>query len=86
MLLDYALDFPWRLKSTLGRRLACGSAGIARLRKSMIDRNLPLSIAPEMASSSEIDQSPGSSMLRPDSHRSSRPSFSREARCSSYHL
>jgi 3-oxosteroid 1-dehydrogenase len=42
MLLDYALDFPWRLKSTLGRRLACGSAGIARLRKSMMDRNLPL--------------------------------------------
>ena len=42
MLLDYATDFPWRFKSSIARRLACGAAGVARLRKSMIDRQLPL--------------------------------------------
>ncbi len=42
MLFEYVTDFPWRFKSSFGRRLACGSAGIARLRLSMMDRNLPL--------------------------------------------
>jgi len=42
MMLDYITDFPWRLKSSFGRRLACGSAGVARLRLSMMDRDLPL--------------------------------------------
>jgi 3-oxosteroid 1-dehydrogenase len=42
MLLGYATDFPWRFKSKIARRLTCGSAGVARLRLSMIDRNMPL--------------------------------------------
>lgn len=42
MFANYATDFPWRFRSSIGRRLACGAAGIARLRKSMLDRNLPL--------------------------------------------
>ena len=64
----------------------CRSAERMGLPSILLSPCQSVSIAPEMASSSEIDQSPGSSMLRPDSHRSSRPSFSREARCSSYHL
>ena len=42
MLLGYAFDIPWRFKSKLARRLTCGSAGVARLRLSMMDRNIPL--------------------------------------------
>lgn len=42
MLTSYATDFPWRLKSKFARRLTCGSAGVARLRLSMLDRNIPL--------------------------------------------
>jgi 3-oxosteroid 1-dehydrogenase len=42
MVFNYLTDFPWRLKSTFGRRLACGSAGVARLRLSMMDRHIPL--------------------------------------------
>jgi 3-oxosteroid 1-dehydrogenase len=42
LLTAYATDFPWRLKHKIGRRLTCGSAGIARLRLSMIDRDIPL--------------------------------------------
>jgi 3-oxosteroid 1-dehydrogenase len=42
MLWDYVTDFPWRFRNRLGRRLTCGSAGIARLRLSMMDRNIPL--------------------------------------------
>ena len=42
MLLSYATDFPWRFKSKVARRLTCGSAGVARLRISMMDRNMPL--------------------------------------------
>lgn len=39
---DYLTDFPWILKHKRSRRIACGCAGIARLRLSMMDRNLPL--------------------------------------------
>jgi 3-oxosteroid 1-dehydrogenase len=42
MLLSYALDIPWRFKTKIARRLTCGSAGVARLRISMMDRNMPL--------------------------------------------
>jgi 3-oxosteroid 1-dehydrogenase len=42
MMLDYVTDFPWRLKHKIGRRLTCGSAGVARLRLSMMDRDIPL--------------------------------------------
>jgi len=39
---DYATDFPWILTHRRSRRLACGCAGIARLRLSMMDRGMPL--------------------------------------------
>ena len=42
MLLAYALDIPYRLKSKLSRRLTVGNAGVARLRASMRDRDSPL--------------------------------------------
>jgi len=40
--LKYALDIPWRLKDKFHRRLATGCAGVARLRASMLDRDIPL--------------------------------------------
>ena len=39
---DYLLDIPWRLKDKFHRRLATGCAGVARLRASMLDRDIPL--------------------------------------------
>ncbi len=39
---DYAKDVRWWLKHRRGRRLCTGSAGIARLRLSMIERDMPL--------------------------------------------
>lgn len=42
LLREYLADFPWRLKSLRARRLACGSAGIARLRLAMMHRGMPL--------------------------------------------
>ncbi len=38
----YLLDIPWRLRSRIARRITTGSAGIARLRLSMKERNIPL--------------------------------------------
>ena len=42
LLLDYIVDIPWRLKDKFHRRLATGCAGVARLRASMLDRDIPL--------------------------------------------
>jgi len=42
LLWNYLSDFPWRLKTFRDRRACCGSAGIARLRLSMLDRDMPL--------------------------------------------
>lgn len=42
LVFDYLLDIPWRLKDKYHRRLATGCAGIARLRASMQDRDIPL--------------------------------------------
>jgi 3-oxosteroid 1-dehydrogenase len=39
---DYVIDIPWRLKDKYARRLATGCAGVARLRASMQDRDIPL--------------------------------------------
>ena len=39
---DYLMDIPWRLKDRHHRRLATGCAGVARLRASMLDRDIPL--------------------------------------------
>jgi 3-oxosteroid 1-dehydrogenase len=39
---DYIFDIPWRLKDKYARRLATGCAGVARLRASMQDRDIPL--------------------------------------------
>ena len=35
---DYIRDIPWRLKTPISRRLACGSAGVARLYLSVLKR------------------------------------------------
>jgi 3-oxosteroid 1-dehydrogenase len=42
MMWDYVSDVPWVLTHRRSRRLACGSAGVARLRWSMLDRKMPL--------------------------------------------
>jgi 3-oxosteroid 1-dehydrogenase len=42
LFVDYLLDIPWRLKDRFHRRLATGCAGVARLRASMLDRDIPL--------------------------------------------
>ncbi len=42
LIADYILDIPWRLKDRFHRRLATGCAGVARLRASMQDRDIPL--------------------------------------------
>lgn len=39
---NYLFDFRWRLRTLVDRRITCGSAGIAQLRASMLDRNMPL--------------------------------------------
>lgn len=38
----YLIDIPWRIKDKYDRRLATGCAGVARLRASMQDRDMPL--------------------------------------------
>jgi 3-oxosteroid 1-dehydrogenase len=39
---DYYTDIPWVFTHHRSRRLACGAAGVARLRWSMLDRQMPL--------------------------------------------
>ena len=39
---DYVRDIPWRFKTPISRRLACGSAGVARLYLSVLKREIPL--------------------------------------------
>ncbi len=45
---NYISDLGWLFKDKRGRRLACGSAGVARLRLSMQDRKMPLWLNTEM--------------------------------------
>jgi 3-oxosteroid 1-dehydrogenase len=42
LVFDYLIDIPWRLRDKYHRRLATGCAGVARLRASMQDRDIPL--------------------------------------------
>ena len=42
MVLNYLFDIPWRLRTNISRRLACGSAGVARLYLSVKERNIPV--------------------------------------------
>lgn len=42
LVLKYILDIAWRLKSSKSRRICTGCAGVARLRWSMLDRDMPL--------------------------------------------
>lgn len=42
MIKDYAIDIPWRFKSKISRRLACGSAGVGRLYLSVKKRAIPI--------------------------------------------
>jgi 3-oxosteroid 1-dehydrogenase len=51
MVLNYILDIPWRLfGDKYARRLATGCAGVARLRVSMQDRDMPLWLKSPMKS------------------------------------
>lgn len=45
---DYIRDIPWRLKTPISRRLACGSAGVARLYLSVLKRQIPLEFETQM--------------------------------------
>jgi 3-oxosteroid 1-dehydrogenase len=45
---NYASDLPWLLRHKRSRRIACGCAGIARLRWSMLDRDMPLWLEAQM--------------------------------------
>lgn len=38
----YLIDIPWRIRDRYHRRLATGCAGVARLRASLLDRDIPL--------------------------------------------
>ncbi|MCU1717583.1 FAD-binding protein [Pseudomonas sp. 5P_3.1_Bac2] len=42
LMLRYKLDFKWRRKSELDRRTALGASLVASLRRSLMDRNVPL--------------------------------------------
>lgn len=43
--LAYFLDLPWRLRSLRSRRLTMGNALLGRLRKSLLERNVPIWLA-----------------------------------------
>ena len=45
---DYIRDSPWRLKTPISRRLACGSAGVARLYLSVLKRQIPIEFNTQM--------------------------------------
>lgn len=45
---DYIRDIPWRLKTPISRRLACGAAGVARLYLSVLKREIPLEFNTQM--------------------------------------
>lgn len=45
---DYIRDIPWRLKTPISRRLACGSAGVARLYLSVLKRQIPIEFNTQM--------------------------------------
>jgi 3-oxosteroid 1-dehydrogenase len=42
LIMKWLIDIPWMMKSRIGRRLCTGCAGVARLRLSMMDRDMPL--------------------------------------------
>ncbi len=42
LMAGYWLDLPWRLRSSRDRRLAMGNALVGRLRRSLMDRGIPL--------------------------------------------
>lgn len=42
MILKYCVDFPWRFKHKITRRLTCGIAGISRLYLSLKSHNVPI--------------------------------------------
>jgi 3-oxosteroid 1-dehydrogenase len=52
---DYLLDIPWRLKDRFHRRLATGCAGVARLRASLMDRDIPLWLNTAMTRVVDVD-------------------------------
>jgi 3-oxosteroid 1-dehydrogenase len=56
LIMGYAIDLPYRLKSPFARRMTCGSAGIGRLRISMRDRQIPLWLNTEFKELLKDDQ------------------------------
>jgi 3-oxosteroid 1-dehydrogenase len=42
LIFSYLFDFPWRLCTSIARRITCGSAGVAQLYASMLERGMPL--------------------------------------------
>jgi 3-oxosteroid 1-dehydrogenase len=48
LITDHYFDIPWMLTHRRSRRIACGAAGIARLRWSMLDRQMPLMLNTSM--------------------------------------
>ena len=42
MIFNYVIDIPWRFKTSISRRLCCGSAGIARLYLSLKNQSIPI--------------------------------------------
>jgi 3-oxosteroid 1-dehydrogenase len=44
----YLADIPWRIRDRYHRRLATGCAGVARLRASLLDRDIPLWLSTPM--------------------------------------
>jgi 3-oxosteroid 1-dehydrogenase len=42
LVFNWLFDIPWMMRTRIGKRLCTGSAGVARLRLSMKDRDLPL--------------------------------------------
>ena len=48
MVFSWLFDIPWMMKSRIARRLCTGCAGVARLRLSMKDRDMPLWLSSPM--------------------------------------
>ncbi|MDG2472552.1 MAG: FAD-binding protein [Pseudomonadales bacterium] len=48
LMIQYISDIPWLFKSPRSRLVACGMAGVGRLRLSMMDRDMPLWLNTEL--------------------------------------
>ncbi|NNL10844.1 MAG: FAD-binding protein [Pseudomonadales bacterium] len=55
MIFQYIIDIPWKFRTLISRRLCCGSAGVARLFRSVKDRDIPIWFETPMESLIEKD-------------------------------